>query len=106
MKKIIDGLRYNTENAIEIGSASYNGSKSDFHYWSETLYKTPRSGKFFLAGEGHGLSRWGSGSMANGTRTWGEGIRPLTSDDARQWCEQYLEGDEWAEHFADQIQDA
>jgi hypothetical protein len=33
MKSIINGLRYDTANAILIGGAGYNGAKSDFQWW-------------------------------------------------------------------------
>jgi hypothetical protein len=41
--------------------------------------------------------------------SWSGGSRiiPINADQAREWCEQYLEGDEWAQHFpADSIEDA
>ena len=104
MKKIIDGIRYDTEKATEIGSASYS-NRSDFHHWDESLYKAPRSGRFFIAGEGGPLSRW---SKAIDRNSWsgGSGIISVEPEQAREWCEQYLDGDDWSEHFADQIQDA
>jgi len=106
MLKIIDGFRYDTDKATEIGAASSTGSQSDFHYWSETLYKSPRAGRFFLAGEGHAMSRWGK-RTGDGNMGWGSGILPLSVVDARAWCEQHLEDDEWAKHFpADSVQDA
>jgi hypothetical protein len=106
MIKIIDGFRYDTTKATEIGSADSGGSRSDFRYWSETLYKSPRAGRFFIAGEGHAMTRWGR-RTADGMRGWGEGVLPLTPEDARTWCEQHLEGSDWAAHFPpDMIQDA
>lgn len=105
MRKIIDGIRYDTTKATEIGSYEATCPMNDFHWFSETLYKAPRSGKFFIAGEGGPMSRW---SKAIDRNSWsgGSGIIAVEPDQARQWCEQYLEGDEWSEHFADQIQNA
>jgi hypothetical protein len=104
MKKIIDGIRYDTTRATEIGNASHS-NPSDFHHWDETLFKAPRSGRFFIAGSGGPMSKW-SRSIDQNSWSGSSGIRPMNKEQARQWCEQYLEGDEWAEHFADQIQDA
>jgi hypothetical protein len=98
MIKIIDGIRYDTAKATKIGSASNNLPASDFHAWSETLYRAPRSGRFFLAGEGGALSRYGRANE-RGDRHWGERIIPLTPADARTWCEQNLDCAEWAVHF-------
>jgi hypothetical protein len=105
MIKIIDGVRYDTDKAIEIGSASYSNS-GDFHHWDETLYKSPRSGRFFIAGSGGPMSKY-SRQIEQNSWSGGSRIIPINADQAREWCEQYLEGDEWAQHFpADSIEDA
>ena len=57
MKAIINGLRYDTDKATLIGEASH-GYASDFQHWEAGLYKTPRSGRFFLAGSGGPMTRW------------------------------------------------
>jgi hypothetical protein len=105
MIKIIDGVRYDTDKAIEIGTAGYS-HPGDLDYWHETLYKSPRSSRFFIHGEGGPRSRY---SRQTSTNNWSgsERIRPIAIEDARKWCEDYLDGDEWAEHFPpDAIQDA
>ena len=103
MKKIIDGLRYDTGNAIEIGSYA-NGFGSDFRSWAATLYRTPRSGRYFLAGEGGPMTRFARsvGNMTGG----GDGLFPMTKEEALAWAEQYLDADEIEQHFGDAIQDA
>ena len=88
MKAIINGLRYDTDKAILIGEGGHGESRSDFNYWEAGLYKTPRSGRWFLAGEGHGMTRFASnvGNM----RGWGSRIFPMDEEEAREWAERHL----------------
>ena len=104
MKKIIDGLRYDTEKAIEIGSYDNGLGTSDFRNWEATLYRTPRSGRYFLAGEGGPMTRFARsvGNMTGG----GDGLFPMTKGEALAWAEQYLDADAIEKHFRDAIQDA
>jgi len=107
MKKIINGTRYDTEKAICIGEydhGSYPGS-GDFSHWSAALYKTPRSGRYFLAGEGGAMTRFAE-HCANGTSCGGTRLIPLTADEALEWAERYLSTDEVEEAFGDMIEDA
>ena len=86
MKKVIDGLVYNTETAEEIASYSYLGN-SDFRHVDETLYKT-KKGKYFLAGSGGPMSKYAV-PVGNSGYGGGEGIIPLTVEEAREWCEKH-----------------
>ena len=107
MKKIINGLRYDTKNAIEVGSydhGCYPGS-GDFSHWSATLYKTPRSNRFFLYGEGGAMTRFAERSPYGGS-CGGSDLQPLSREDALAWAEQYLDADAIEQHFGDAIQDA
>lgn len=105
MKRIIEGLRYDTEKAIEVGSYKTSGlGKSDFRYWEATLYKTPRSGRYFLAGEGHAMTRFASHN--GNTSTWGEKLIPMSKAEALAWAEQFLSVEEIEEHFSDDIKEA
>lgn len=105
MKKVINGLRYNTEKAVKIGEYYTSGiGRNDFNYWEAALYKTPRSGRFFLAGEGHGMTRF-AGTYGN-MQGWGEGLEPMSKEEALAWAEQYLTPEEIEEHFGEDIQDA
>lgn len=99
MKKIINGLRYDTEKAIEVGSASHS-YPSDFSHWEATLYKTPRSGRYFLAGEGGAMSMFASRIDQN---SWGggSGIRPLTREEALEWAEGNLSTEEIEDGFGE-----
>lgn len=97
MKQVIRGRRYDTETAKEIGFDSYNGSRRDFHWWSETLYQK-RTGEFFLHGEGGAASRY---SVSAGQNSWsgGERIIPLSLDEAREWAEKHMDADDYEEVF-------
>ncbi len=105
MKSIINGKRYDTDKAIKVGHSGRGGSRSDFSWWEATLYKTPRAGRYFLAGEGGAMSRWAH-RFPDGSRGGGDGIVPLTDADALAWAEQELGSETIEEHFADQIEEA
>src|SRR4051812_45958300 len=93
MKAIINGKRYDTATATLIGEAEGGGrSMSDWHFWSEDLYRTPRSGTYFLAGYGGPLSRYAR-SVGQNEWTGGERIIPLSAADAREWAEEHLDAD-------------
>ena len=104
MKRIIERKRYDTETARKIGSDEGVAYYGDFHWVSEALYITPR-GNFFLAGEGGPLSRYGRPTYGGGT-CGGEGIVPVTKEEALMWCEQYLNEEEYADYFSNMIEDA
>lgn len=103
MKQIIEGLRYDTETAKELGEASYNGSSTDFQYFHETLYKT-ESGRYFLAGKGGPRTRWAH-AVGNG-QTGGSGIQTLEASEALEWAERYLTSDAIEAAFGEFISDA
>ena len=98
MRKIINGMRYDTEKAIEVGTYCTPGSTSDFNWFKATLYKTPRSHRFFLAGEGGALSRFAQ-SCGQNTWTGGSDVIPLEDGEALEWAERYLGIEEVEEHF-------
>lgn len=102
MKKIIDGKRYDTSTAREVGSDSYS-NPSDFAYWCETLYQK-RNGEYFLHGEGGARSKY---ARAIGQSSWsgGEDIRPLTFEEARLWAEKHMSADEYEVEFGEIAED-
>ena len=104
MKAIINGTRYDTEHATEVGRHEFS-NRGDFNYWSATLYMTPRSGRFFLAGSGGPMSRY---SETIGQNEWSGGSRidPLTEAQAFEWAQRYLGTDEVEKYFADLIEEA
>ena len=107
MKKIINGIRYNTEKSIEVGGydhGCYPGS-GDFSHWSATLYKTPRSGRFFIYGCGGAMTRFAEHSPYGGS-SGGEKLIPISAAEALKWAEKYLDTDTIENHFSDLVQDA
>ena len=107
MKKAIHGVRYDTDKATLIGEAHniHRGadSASDFNYWEAGLYKAPRSGRFFLAGNGGPNTIFG---RAVGTNSWsgGSDIIPMSVEDAQRWAEENLPVETVEEHF--ELEDA
>lgn len=104
MRKIIDGKRYDTETAKEIGTHSSHGGRGDLTWFEEGLYKT-RSGAYFLAGEGNAKSHYAE-SLGNSSFGPGERLTVLTRKEALAWAENHLRGDEIEAEFADMISDA
>lgn len=91
MKRVIDGLLYDTKTAEEIANYS-RFYPSDFNHVAETLYKTA-NGNYFLAGKGGPRSKYAEQVEQN---TWGggEGIIPLAAKEALDWCEKnYIDAD-------------
>jgi hypothetical protein len=103
MKKIIDGKRYDTETADLIASAESRHNRGDFKWGHETLYRTVED-QYFIAGEGHAMSRWAQALDGN-SRGADSGLELLTDIEALEWCERNdIDADVIAEHFA--IEDA
>lgn len=96
MKKIINGRRYDTDIAKEIGTYSYS-NPTDFHHWTETLYRK-RTGEFFLYGEGGPMSKY---AESIGQNEWegSQKITPVSTDAARKWAEDYMDADEYERIF-------
>lgn len=91
MIKRMNGKLYNTESAKELARIDSGHSPSDFEYWEETLYRT-KTGNFFLYGWGRGNSRYGEWHGNSGGD--GERIMPMEPEEAIQWAEHNLPGDE------------
>ena len=98
MNKIINGKRYSTDSAKEMASDSYS-NYTDFHYWSETLYRK-NTGEYFLHGEGGPMSRYAE-TIGQNQWTGGEKIIPLTVEAAQKWAEEHLIGDEYEAIFGE-----
>lgn len=84
MKRIVNGKIYDTSTATRIAEASSHVGKSDFSWWEEELYVTPK-GRFFVYGEGHANSKWSE--ACGNMRGPGSGIEALTEAEALAWCE-------------------
>lgn len=96
MNKIINGKRYSTDSAKEMASDSYSNC-TDFHYWSETLYRK-NTGEYFLYGEGGPMSRYAE-TIGQNQWTGGERIIPLSVEAAQKWAEEHLDGEEYEKIF-------
>lgn len=98
MKKVIKNSVYDTETATRLGYYD-NGFPSDDHeYFEEALYRT-KSGKYFLYGKGGWASPY---STHRGLNVVGsEKIEPLTYDEATEWAQERLDGDEYVNLFGD-----
>jgi len=96
MNKVIGGMRYDTEAAELLGRDSFSNS-GDFNHWVEQLYRT-KTGNYFLHGEGGPMSRYARATGQNEC-SGGEKIIPLTSDEAEDWTEEHLSGDEYEAIF-------
>ena len=103
MKAIIDGKTYNTDTAEEIASWDNGLDSSDFNYVSEKLFKT-KNGTYFLAGDGGARSKYGinKGDYEIG----GEGLEPVSDDEALETLERWKDVDAIEAHFAHMIEEA
>lgn len=101
MRKIINGKLYDTDKAKRLG---YDGGGDGFSSWCEELYQK-RTGEFFLYGEGGPASKY---AVSAGQNCWsgGEKIIPLTAASAREWAEEHLSADDYAEIFGMPSEDA
>lgn len=102
MKKIINGKLYSTETAECVGMWNNGYYTNDFNYCSENLYRK-RTGEFFLHGAGHAMSIYAS--HEGNSSGWGEQIIPLTYQEAQEWAEKHLTGDEYEEIFGEVSED-
>lgn len=93
MKKIINGRRYDTDTAQKIAEWDCGRARNDFSYVEETLYQK-RTGEFFLYGIG-GPASWCAYACPTGGYDGGEKIKPLTEEEARRWCEDRLDADDY-----------
>lgn len=96
MKKVINGRRYDTDTAKEMGFTSKN-YPNDFGYWEETLYRK-NTGEYFLCGKGNAASKY---AESCGQNEWcgGEKIIPLDIEAAQKWAEEYLDADDYEQIF-------
>ena len=104
MKKVINGLTYNTTTATKIAAYETPGGRlgDDFSVVREVLFKTPK-GRHFLYGRGF-ADGWGAPACGGGVG-FGADIRALTPAEARAWVERReIDPDEVDDEF--QFEDA
>lgn len=100
--QIINGLKYDTENAEHICYFANGYPPSDFNHCHGDVYKT-KYGRFFIAGDGGPMSMFAR-SCGDGT-SGSRGIIPLEEDHARKLCESARVDSETMAKFFD-IQEA
>jgi hypothetical protein len=103
MKKIINGVRYNTETAQKLAENYNNLGYNDFYYLNEEIYRTT-NGKYFLFGEGGAATKYGisEGNFKHASET----IIPLSEKEVFDLLEKWNEVEMIEELFPDRIQDA
>lgn len=94
MKKIINGRLYSTDTARELG---LDAGGDGFSHWCERLYQK-RTGEYFLHGEGGPMTKYAV-SISDNSWSGGEKIIPLSAAKAREWAEEHLDADTYAEIF-------
>lgn len=90
MLRILNGTRYDTTKAHLIGEATHGEYVTDYTYWRAGLYRTPRSGRYFLAGEGGPMTQFAGMDGDGKSWAWGEKVIPLDGMEARGWAERHL----------------
>lgn len=98
MKKVIRGRVYDTTTARNVYETDNGLCYNDLYYVNETLY-CKKTGEYFLHGDGGA----GTGYAKHyGTTSVGaEDIVPLTYNEAKQWAEEHMDGDEYIKEFGD-----
>lgn len=96
MKKIINGKRYDTGTAQLVGTYTNGYGCRDFNFIGEDLYRK-KTGEFFLHGQGGALTEYAQtvGESVGG----GDKIIPLSIEEAQEWAEDHLTGDEYEQIF-------
>ena len=82
MKRVINGLMYDTEKAEKIAENSFS-APSDFHYFCETLYRT-QAGRYFFTGEGGPMSHYAE-NIGNNTTSGSGRLWTINDAEAKEW---------------------
>ena len=103
MKKIIKNKVYDTDTAIRLATYSSPGGPRDFSHYEESLYRK-KTGEYFLHGIGGPMTRY---AVPVDTNSWsgGERIMPLTYNEASEWAQEHLDGDDYEAIFGAVIED-
>ena len=94
-----DNIRYDSRRGIPVGEADNMESCKDLllDYWIATLFRTPKSGHYFLCGHGAFLTRFAQGSEYG--MQGGDDIIPLTHEQAREFAIHFLPWERTAKEF-------
>ena len=94
---------YDTDTADLVSEWDNSLPLSDFKHCKELLYRTIR-GRFFLVGEGGGLTQYAR-NTGNGYTT-GRQLSAMTDGQAVQWLEDHNDVAAMEEYFGAEIEDA
>ncbi len=103
MKKVINGLVYNTENSTEIGRFNNGLDRKNYQFWEAVLYISPHKKHYFLAGYGGPMTRFGAirDTSSGWCAAFSERIDRMSKEKAFEWAKIYLSPEEVKEYFAD-----
>ena len=104
MRRVIDGLIYDTEEAEGIASANSGYPAGDFRGMEETLYRT-KNGNWFLCGEGGPMTKYAIpvGNMKGGGRK----LIPMIDDiEVLAWLEEHEETEAIEKYFSEKLKEA
>ena len=96
MKKIINGKRYDTDTAKNVGYWCANITDGIYRI-EETLFRK-KTGEYFLFASGGPRTKCAS-CTETGAPCSGEKIIPLSEETAREWAEKSLDADEYEAAF-------
>lgn len=85
MRQVVSGVLYDTEKSVQICKKEEFAS-TDYRHTEETLFRTKKTGKFFLVCEGGPASKY-SRDCGNYS-TYGRRIEVLGDREAAEFCEQ------------------
>ena len=87
----IDGRVYDTDTAILIGETSNSNefAPNNSLYWKAGLFRTPRSGRYFIAGVGGAMTPFAY-RHDDGTRSGSTRIIPVDDVEAEEWSQEHL----------------
>jgi hypothetical protein len=79
---VVGGYRYDTATAERIG---YRFGGDGPGAYIEALWRTPKSHRYFLVGQGGSATRWGRPSESGRSRSADRGVQPISEDEAVWW---------------------
>jgi hypothetical protein len=100
MKKIIDGVLYNTQTAELVAEKCDNWDTHNFNFCHESIFRT-KKGNFFFHGEGGAASKYAE--YSGNSSSFGEIIRTLSDDQVFKLLESWNEVESLEQLFPNRI---
>lgn len=91
--KYFDRKKYDTDEAKEVAEWDNGYHRGDSLWVDEKLMRMPDE-RWFLHGEGGFRTKYAKRAGLNSWYMVGDAITPLTDEEARDWAEEHLDGDE------------